>query len=86
MAVVVPTLVLPVAVWMASGNYRWSRGVVYCGVGAGMLMLSAGIGWLSQNWHAGFAKYYDRYRHTQIFTELGSQPRRILVLDDRPGR
>src|SRR5262249_55147126 len=44
-------------------------------------------GTLSQRWHAGFARFYDRMFERGVFTALATRdraPERICVLDFRP--
>lgn len=67
---------------------RWLRRGRWCKIGgAAMLSLaaSASVSLLSERWHDGYAGHFDRFYEAHVFRELNrSEPRAILVLDERP--
>ncbi|MEP3480170.1 MAG: hypothetical protein ABJZ55_13040 [Fuerstiella sp.] len=53
--------------------------LLFCLIGLGSHMICS----QSQHWHAGFARFYDKFYVTQYFSQSGTEGARMLVLDYR---
>ncbi len=81
------TLLGTIAIWFRAPVWKHPRFGASIVVAAGIVGAAAAAGSLSEQWHAGFAAFYDRKFEQGVFTALAdpSRPAEIIcVLDFRP--